>query len=86
MSLIALTMAVERLFPDAALYTLAPLSAAAFSFFLACTLSGWWNKSWDDDRSQASVALIYALQILASALSVAAVGGFLVAAFLKATQ
>ena len=85
-SLIALTVAVERLFPDAVLYTVAPFSAAALSFFLACTLSGWFNKSWDDDRSQVSVALIYALQILASGLSVAAVGGFLVAQFLKVTQ
>lgn len=85
-SIIALTLAVERLFPGAALYTVAPFSAAAFSFFLACTLSGWLNRSWDDDRSTVSVALIYGLQMLASALSVVAVGGFLVAQFLKVTQ
>jgi hypothetical protein len=85
-SIIALTLAVERLFPDAALYTVAPFSAAAFSFFLACTLSGWLNRSWDDDRSTVSVALIYGLQMFASALSVVAVGGFLVAQFLKVTQ
>jgi hypothetical protein len=85
-SIIALTLAVERLFPGAALYTVAPFSAAAFSFFLACTLSGWLNRSWDDDRSTVSVALIYGLQMFASALSVVAVGGFLVAQFLKVTQ
>lgn len=82
-SLIALTVALERLFAAAAIYTLVPFSAAAYSFFLACTLSGWLNKAWDDDRTQASVALIYGLQIFASALSVVAVGGFLVTLFLK---
>lgn len=82
-SLIALAVAVERLFPGAAWYTVAPFSAAAFSFFLACSLSGWLNESWDDDRSKASVAIIYALQVVASALSVAAVAGILVALFLR---
>lgn len=77
-SLIALTVALERLFAAAAVYTLVPFSAAAYCFFLACTLSGWLNKAWDDDRTQASVALIYRLQIFASALSVVAVGGFIV--------
>lgn len=85
-SLIALSVAVERLFPDAAVYTVAPFSAAAFSFFLACTLSGWLNESWDDDRTKGSVAIIYALQVFASALSVAAVGGILVALVLRLIQ
>jgi membrane glycosyltransferase len=82
-SLIALTVALERLFEAAAAYTLVPFSAAAYTFFLACTLSGWLNKAWDDDQAQASVAFIYGLQMFASALSVVAVGGFLVTLFLK---
>ena len=61
----------------------APFSAAAYCFFLACTLSGWLNKAWDDDRTQASVALIYRLQILASVLSVVAVGAFLLTLLLN---
>jgi hypothetical protein len=85
-SLIALTVALERLFTAAAVYTLAPFSAAAYSFFLACTLSGWLNKAWDDDRAQASVALIYGLQVFASALSVVAVGAFLVTLFFTVTS
>ena len=85
-SVIALTMAVERLFPQAALFTVAPFSAAALGFFSACTLIGWLNESWDDDRAKVSVAIIYGLQILASALSVVAVGGILVALFLKLTR
>lgn len=82
-SLIALTVALERLFAAAAVYTLVPFSAAAYSFFLACTLSGVLNKAWDDDRTQVSVALIHGLQIFASALSVVAVCGFFVTLFLK---
>lgn len=85
-SVIGLTIAVERLFPQAALYTVAPFSAAALSFFSACTLSGWLNDSWDDDRAKVSVAIIYGLQILASALSVVAVGGVMVALLLKLTR
>jgi hypothetical protein len=82
-SLIALSMALERLIGTDAIYTLMPFSAAAYCFFLACTLSGWLNKAWDEDRTQASVALIYCLQIFASALSVVAVGAFLLTLFLK---
>ena len=82
-SLIALSVALERLFGADATYTLVPFSAAAYCFFLACTLSGWFNKAWDDDRTQASVALVYRLQILASVLSVVAVGAFLLTLFLK---
>ncbi len=85
-SLIALTVAVERLFPAEAAFTLVLFSVAAYSFFLACTLSGWLNKAWDDDRKQASVALIYGLQIFASVLSIIAVGGFLVTLFIKVTS
>ena len=45
--------------------------------FLACTLSGSLNKSWVDDRNQASVSPNNRLQIFASVLSVAAVGALL---------
>ena len=45
--------------------------------FLARTLSGSLNKSWVDNRNQASVSMIYRLQIFASVLSVAAVGALL---------
>ena len=82
-SLIALSTALDRLLGANATYTLAPFSMAAYCFFLACTLSGWLNKAWDDDRTQTSVALIYSLQILASALSVIAVGAFLLTLFWK---
>ena len=81
-SLIALSTALDRLLGANATYTLAPFSMAAYCF-LACTLSGWLNKAWDDDRTQTSVALIYSLQILASALSVIAVGAFLLTLFWK---
>lgn len=82
-SVIALSVALERLFGADATYTLVPFSAAAYCFFIACTLSGWLNKAWDDDRTQASVALIYRLQILASVLSVSAVVAFLLTLILK---
>jgi hypothetical protein len=82
-SLMALSVALERLLGVIAIYTLMPFSAAAYCFFLACTLSGWLNKAWDDDRTLASVALIYRLQILASALSVIAVSAFLLTLILK---
>lgn len=82
-ALIALAVALERLFGADATYALALFSASAYCFFLACTLSGCINKSWDDDRTQSSVALVYLLQILASALSIAAVSAFLITLFLK---
>jgi len=82
-SLIALSVALERLFGADATYTLAPFSAAAYCFFIACTLSGCLNKAWDDDRTQTSVALVYRLQFLASVLSVVAVGAFLFTFVLK---
>lgn len=85
-SLIALTLALEKLFTTAAVFTLAPFAAAACSFFLACTLSGLLGKGWDDDRTESSVALVYRLQILASALSVIAVAAFLVTLFLIITS
>lgn len=66
-------MALERLLGAHANYVLAPFSVAAYCFFVACTLSAWLNKAWDDDRTQVPVALVYFLQILASALSVIAV-------------
>lgn len=82
-SLIALSVALERLFGADAIYTLAPFSASAYCFFFACTLGGWLNKSWDDDRTQASVLLVYRLQIIASALSICAVVAVLITLFLK---
>jgi hypothetical protein len=82
-SLISLSGALERLFGATATYTLMPFSAAAYCFFIACTLSGLLNNAWDDDRTQASVALIYCLQILASVLSIVAVSVFLANLFSK---
>ena len=82
-SLIALSAALERLFSADAVFTLAPFSAAAYCFFLACAVSGWLNKAWDDDRTQTSVVLIYCLQIVASAFSLLAVCTFLITLFLK---
>ncbi|HVL07987.1 MAG TPA: hypothetical protein VM512_02345 [Burkholderiaceae bacterium] len=82
-SVIALSVALERLFGADATFTLVPFSAAAYCFFLACTLSGWLNKAWDDDRTQTSVVLVYCLQIFASALSLIAVSAFLITLFLK---
>ncbi|HEY4292311.1 hypothetical protein [Luteibacter sp.] len=76
-SLIALTLALERLVGNVAIYALTPLSIAAYSFFLACALSGWLNRSWDGDRTQRRVMLIYMLQIFASIMSVVAVTGML---------
>lgn len=76
-SLIALTVALERLFGPAAPYTLAPFSASAWCFFIACTLSAWLGKSWDDDRTQACVQWVYRLQMLAALLSVVATAAFL---------
>lgn len=73
-TLIALTLALERLLGNAAIYTLAPFSVAAYVFFFACTLGGWFNKAWwDEDKTQMRVVLIYRLQIIASALSVIAI-------------
>lgn len=83
-SLIALALALERLLGANANYILAPLSVAAYCFFVACSLSAWLNKAWDDDRTQRLVALIYLLQIMASALSVIAVVMFLLAILSKA--
>lgn len=85
-SLISLTLALEKLFAEAAVFTLAPFAAAACIFFLACTLSGLLDKSWDDDRTESSVALVYRFQIFASALSVIAVVAFLVTLFLIITS
>jgi hypothetical protein len=85
-SVISLAFALEKLFGADAAYTLVPFSAAAYCFFLACTLSAWLNKAWDGDRSQASVALVYRLQILASTLSVVAVAAFLITTFLRVTS
>ena len=80
-SLIALSFALERLFQGYAVYTLVPFSVAAYCFFIACTLSGWLNKAWDDNRTLGNVAWIYRLQVLASALSVVAVFAFVLTLF-----
>lgn len=82
-SVIAMTLALERLLPGQAIYTLAPFTAAAYCFFIACTLSGWLNLSWLDDRTLPQVKLIYRLQILASALSVVAIVVSLLTLLLK---
>jgi hypothetical protein len=82
-SLIALTLALDKLFGGVAVYCLLLFSLAAYSFFLACTLSGCLNKSWDDDRTQTSVMLIYMLQIFASVASVLGVCAFLATLILK---
>jgi len=82
-SLIALTLALDRLFGDVAVYCLLLFSFAAYCFFFACTLSGCLNKSWDDDREQASVMLIYVLQIFASIASILGVCAFLITLILK---
>jgi hypothetical protein len=82
-SLIAMALGLEKLFSDAAFYTMAPLSLAAYCFFVACTLSGVLNKSWDDDRTQSSVALIYYLQVFASAMSILAVAAVLATLFVR---
>lgn len=73
-SLIGITLALERLVQHLAVYTLVPFTIAAYCFFLACTLSGSLNLSWKGDRSLPMVRLIYSLQILASAFSVIAIG------------
>jgi hypothetical protein len=82
-SLIAMTMALGILLEDRAIYTLVPFTAAAYCFFVACTLSGSFNLSWDGNRNLPMVRLIYALQILASALSVIAIIASVVALLLR---
>ncbi len=76
-SVLALSMALPRLFAGNAGFILAPFALSAYCFFIACTLSGWLNKSWDDDRSEPGAALVYWLQIGASMLSVIAVAASL---------
>jgi hypothetical protein len=72
-SVLVLSMALPRLFASDAGYILAPFDLSAYCFFIACTLSGWLNKSWDGDRRELGTALVYWLQIGASMLSVIAV-------------
>lgn len=73
LSLLALGLALPRLFADRAAYVLAPFTLAGYCFFLACTLSAQFNTSWDDDRGNARTALVYGLQIVASLLAILAV-------------
>ncbi|QDD66240.1 hypothetical protein EJD96_19795 [Herbaspirillum seropedicae] len=71
--LIAMDLALERLAPALLVYTMSPLALAAYCFFAACSLSGARNKSWDEERNEGSVLLIYRLQIFASLMSILAV-------------
>ena len=82
-SIIGMTMALGVLLKDDAVYILVPFTAAAYCFFSACTLSGWFNLSWADDRELPKVKLIYRLQILASGLSIIAIGVSLLALILR---
>lgn len=72
-SIIGLTVALETLVRDDAVYALSPFTLAAYCFFVACTLSGWLKVSWDGDRSLVRVKSIYWMQIVASVLSLLAI-------------
>lgn len=72
-SVIGMSLALERLLGRHALYTLALFTLAAYCFFVACSLSGYLNAAWDGDRTQPRVQVVYRLQLLASILSLAAV-------------
>lgn len=76
-SLLALAMALPRLFADQAIWVLLPFTLSAYCFFAACTLSAWWNRSWSGDRRNPGAARAYWLQIVASLLSLVAVGASL---------
>jgi hypothetical protein len=69
-SLIALTLAAERVMPGREHVVLVPFSVAAYLFFGACSLSGVIGQGWDGDRSKPSVRAVYGLQITASIASV----------------
>jgi hypothetical protein len=69
-SLMVLTLAVERVIPGFEDAVLAPFSVAAYLFFAACSISGVIGQGWDGDRSQRSVRVVYGLQIIASGASV----------------
>lgn len=80
-SLIALTLALERLFPWQEHLVIMPFTIAAYLFFGACTLSGLVERGWDHDRTLPSVRVIYWVQIAASVASVIAVLLFIILAF-----
>jgi hypothetical protein len=69
-SLMVLTLAVERVIPGFEGAVLAPFSVAAYLFFAACSASSVIGQGWDGDRSKRSVRVIYWLQIVASGASV----------------
>lgn len=79
-SLIALTLALERLFPGQEHLVIMPFTIAAYLFFGACTLSGLVGRRWDHDRTLPSVRVIYWVQIAASVASVIAVLLFIILA------
>ena len=79
-SLIALTLALERLFPGHEYLVMMPFTTAAYLFFGACTLSGIVGRGWDNDRTMLSVRVIYWMQIAASVASVVAVLLFVIMA------
>jgi hypothetical protein len=72
-SIIGITIALETLVQDDAVYTLSLFTLAAYCFFAACTLSGWLEVSWDGDRTLVRVKSIYWMQIVASGLSLLAI-------------
>jgi len=82
-ALIAMDLALERLAPALLVYTMSPLALAAYCFFAACSLSGVLNKSWDEERNEGSVLLIYRLQIFASLMSILAVIAVVITIFWK---
>ncbi len=77
-SLIALTLALERLFPGQEYLVMMPFTTAAYLFFGACTLSGLTGRSWGNDRTMPSVRVIYWTQIAASVASIIAVFLFII--------
>lgn len=72
-SLIALSIAMERVFPGNEMLVMLPFSLAAYLFFIACTGSGVVGKGWDSERDSLVTKIIYWTQILASTASVVAV-------------
>jgi hypothetical protein len=72
-ALMGLVFAAERLVPDRAAFVVIPFVVAAVLFFTACSLSGVIGQGWDGDRTRTPVRVVYTLQIVASAASVAGV-------------
>ncbi len=72
-SLIALTLAAERVAPGSEDMVLMPFSVAAYLFFFACSLSGAIGQGWDGERTKPAVRAVYWMQISASCASVVGV-------------